>query len=188
MATQTLPSDGQAKSRRSIKSYLLHSIPYVGMMVMAMVAIAYTDVAPTSSFTLWQLLAPVFGLICIGTQWTRCQPTTAARARMVGLQVLHWGMLWLTMQVFRLPTFIVVMTADSLGIAALLLLSLSTMLAGLYLNWRFFVVGVFMLAGAVVVGYLEEAALSLALLGFVGVVVLIVFYWLPIGRRTAGAA
>lgn len=187
MATTEIDSQGQPGSGTSIKGYLIRSIPYLAMLVLAFAAIGYTDDAPAGSFTLWQLLAPLFALICIGVQWRRNEPTARARARLIGTQVLHWGVLWLSMQVLRLPLFSVVMTADALGIAALLLLSLSTMMAGIYLNWRFFVVGAFMLAGLIAIGYLEKAALALVLLALVGVAALIAGHWLPRHWRTGDA-
>jgi hypothetical protein len=185
--TNDIPQDGGRGAGSSIKTYVLRSAPYLAMLVLAIAAIAYTDTSPESSFTLWQLVAPVFALICIGTQWRRTEATTAARARLVGMQALHWGALWLSMQVLRLPLFSVVMTADSLGIAALLLLSLSTMMAGIYLNWRFFVVGAFMLGGLIVVGYLEETALMFALLALAGVALLLAGHWLLDKWRFGGA-
>lgn len=178
MVTIETHADGQHGSGPSIRTYLLRSIPYLAMLVLAITAIAYTDAAPASSFTIWEFLAPVFALICIATQWRRTEATTAARARLVGMQALHWGVLWLSMQVLRLPLFSVVMTADSLGIAALLLLSLSTMMAGIYLNWRFFVVGAVMLAGLIAVGYLEQTAMAITVLALAGVAVLIIGHWL----------
>lgn len=188
MATNQIHSNGGRRNGRPIQSYLLRSLPYLAMLVLGIGAIAYTDAAPASSFSLWQLLAPVFALICIGTQWRRTEATTTARVRLIGTQALHWGVLWLSMQVLRLPLFNVVMTADALGISALLLLSLSTMLAGVYLNWRFFVVGALMLASLIAIGYLEETATAITLLALIGVALLIVGHWLLDKWRSGGAA
>ncbi|MFN2168727.1 MAG: hypothetical protein ACK2U9_21040 [Anaerolineae bacterium] len=171
----------QTTSRRgvwqTIRPQLLRGIPYVAMVALAMAAIAYTDASPEASFTLWELVPPAFAIICIGTQWSRTEATTAARLRLLGGQVLHWGTLWLAMQVLRLPLFKVVMTADAMGITALLLAILSTLMAGVYLNWRFFLVGVLMVAALLAVAYLEEAAVTIALLAEVGLALLAVGSW-----------
>lgn len=177
-----------AASRRSIWPHLLRSTPYVVMVGLAMAAVAYTDLAPEASFTLWQLVPPVFAIIAIGTQWQRTEATTNARLSLVGMQVLHWGTLWLAMQVLRLPLFTVVMTADALGITALLLAALSTLMAGVYLSWRFFVIGALMVVALLAVAHLEEAAVSIALLTVLGLVLLAVGTWIARKWQGRGAA
>jgi len=172
----------------SIRPLLLRSIPYVVMVALAMAASAYTDAAPEASFAVWQLVPPVFAIIAIGTQWGRTEATTNARLRLVGRQVMHWGALWLAMQVLRLPLFKVVMTADAMGITALLLATLSTLMAGIYLNWRFFVVGALMVGALLAVAFLEESALTISLLGLVGLVVLAFGGWVSRKWRGKGAA
>lgn len=171
----------------AVKPHLLHGAYFLGMLVLAMAAIAYTNADPARSFILWQLLAPVFAIICIGTQWRRTAATAADRGRLVGVQVLHWGVLWLSMQVLRLPLFSVVMTADALGIAALLLLALSTMMAGIYLDWRFGIVGASMLGGLIVIGYLEQTGMALVLLALAGVALVVAGGWLRSRRRARSA-
>ncbi len=160
----------------SLTRYALHSLPYLLMLALAIAAVAATNTAPSSSFVFWQFLAPIFALICIVSQWSNVGTSARERLVLVRTQVLHWGLIWVFMQALRLPDFQVVMTGDARGIAALLLFALATMMAGIYLNWRFLVVGGFMLAGAITIGFLEQTGLALALLAVAAVVFMLGYY------------
>ena len=66
-------------------------------------------------------------------------------------------------------------TGDPLGIVMLILLALATFLDGIYVNWRFCVVGLVLAIGVVVVAWLDDWALGIFLIGLI-VVALAVLY------------
>ena len=65
----------------------------------------------------------------------------------------------------------------------LILLALATFLDGIYVNWRFCVVGLVLAVGVVVVAWLDDWALGIFLIGLVGVA-LAVLYMIAISART----
>ncbi len=122
------------------------------MILLAWVGAAYTETDAQSSRWYWQGLIPIFGLICIATQWHNVEPTAKARALLVGRQILHWGTLLLLMQVVFMATTQGFMNALDDRQASFLLMinvTLSTFLAGIYFDWRLCVVAIFLGAGAI---------------------------------------
>ena len=159
-------------------NFLSTAWPYAAMLVLALVAVTAMTLAPQSSFGLWQLLAPVFALICIATQWHRAPAKGMTHMQLILRQVLHWGAFALAMQIFRFPFYGFAGSAEVRGLAAFQLLSLSTLLAGIYLDWRLFVVGLFMLAGLVLLGLFDQATIVIVLLLAVALLAMYGLHWL----------
>jgi hypothetical protein len=77
--------------RGLFRTFLLRELPYIVMLVLALVGIAYTDLLPRVSIWYWQVLAVAFGVICIMTEWPRTPAEGRARLHLIVRQTLHWG-------------------------------------------------------------------------------------------------
>ena len=61
------------------------------MIVLAWIGAVYTTYDLDTSRWYWHWLIPIFGLICIVTEWNNVEPTPKARLMLIVHQVLHWG-------------------------------------------------------------------------------------------------
>ena len=116
--------------------------------------------SPDASVGYWKVLAPVFAIVCIFSQWSRVPAGGGAKTRLIVVQVLHWGAFLLTILILFLPH--VQKTVSSLVSAqiVLYLLALSTFLAGLYsTSWQLVVVGVLMALAVPAIAFLQQTVL-----------------------------
>jgi len=155
----SLPPAGPASHRATLVSFARREWPYLLMIVLSMGGVAYTTIFPQSSHPFWQILAPVFGIICIATQWPKVYPK-GKHWRLIGTQVLHWGMFGLSMQLLFLPDVQRTMESFAVGLVVLYLLAMSTFLVGVYyMSWRLCVVGLFLGLAIPAIALFNEAAL-----------------------------
>jgi hypothetical protein len=179
----TAPIADQAEAG-PLTGFLYRELPYVVMMLLALVGIAYTDLLPRGSVWYWQMLALVFGLICIVTEWPRRPAEGRARLHLVVTQALHWGAFLLAMRLLFLPVVQKNLDAEITGLILVYVLALSTFLAGIYVNWRLSVVGLFLGVGVLAIAFVDQAS---ALMTVVAIVVIAgAWLWNHMRLRSAG--
>lgn len=148
------------------------------MIVLAWIGSIYTTYDLDASRWYWHWLIPIFGLICILTQWSNVEPALKARLALVARQILHWGaVLALAFLIYMLSgghNNIIDLIDDRQGSFMMTFtIALSTYLAGIYYDWRLCVVAVFILTG----GVINVAFSNLApLLMWMGVGVAILYF------------
>ena len=59
------PTDAHSHWRQ----FWLRSIPYIVLLALTAVGVAYTNIAPEGSLTYWQAVVPCFALVSIGLRW-----------------------------------------------------------------------------------------------------------------------
>ena len=134
-----------------------------------------------SSRWYWHYLIPVFGLICIATQWNNVEPTAKARALLIVRQILHWGTLLLLMQVVFMATTQGFMSSfDDRQASFLLMLNvtLTTFLAGIYSDWRLCVVAIFLGSSSTVMIMVQNLMPILVYAGVGIIIVYLIWNWL----------
>ena len=87
--TQTTSQPQAVQQHRP--GFFVRELPYVILLALAVIGIAYTSVSPDSSVYYWKVLAPVFAIVCIVSQWSRVPAGGGAKTRLVVVQLLHWG-------------------------------------------------------------------------------------------------
>jgi hypothetical protein len=164
--------------------FVRRELPYVVMIVLAVVGVAYTSLLPNVSLVYWQILAIIYCLICIFVEWPRLPGLGRDRLQLIMTQVLHWGAFLLAMRLLFLPTLQKNLTSELTGLVLMYVLALSTFLAGIYINWRLAVVGIFLWFSLVAIAFV---ALSNVLVVVMGIVVVAGFWlWHRFGGETAG--
>jgi hypothetical protein len=103
-------------------------------------------------------------------------------------QLAHWGAFLAAMFLLHSHFVTDLVTGDPLGLVTLILLALAVFLDGVYVNWRFCVVGLVLAIGVLLVAWLDDAALGIFLFGLV-VAALAALYLMRHfhARRTAAA-
>ena len=137
---------------------MAREFPYILLLVLAVVGIAYTSVSPDSSVAYWKVLAPVFAIVCIVSQWSRVAAGGGAKTRLIIVQLVHWGAFLFTIVLVFLPDMQKMLTSVVSAQIILYLLALSTFLAGLYhASWQLIAVGVLMALSVPAIAYLERS-------------------------------
>jgi len=141
-------------------AFILRELPYVLLLVLAVTGIAYTSLSPDASVAYWRVLAPVFAVVCIASQWSRVPASGGAKVRLVVVQLVHWGAFLFTILLLFLPDVQKTLTSLASAQAILYLLALSTFLVGLYsASWQLGAVGVLMALAVPAVAFLERSVL-----------------------------
>ena len=161
-----------------VLGFLRREWPYLAMLVLALLGIGYTNLAPRPTADYWQVLVPLFAVICVAGQWRRARDEKG-RWRLIWTQALHWGALLVAMRLMFLPQLQNMMNSDMIGLGILALLALGTFLAGVHAGaWQICVVGVVLALAVPAIATLEQAIflVLLVVLAIAGVVAAFVWY------------
>lgn len=145
-------------------SFLRREWPYLLMIALSLIGVAYSAILPSASGLYWQIIAPLFGAICIATQWPKVY-AEGRHWRLIATQVAHWGVFALSMQLLFLPAVQRVVDSFLSALVLLYLVAISTFLVGVYYGaWRLCAVGVFLGLAIPAIALFQEAALGLVIL------------------------
>jgi len=175
----------EPESELSPAGFLARDWPYLVMLALAIIGIAVASVAGSSMMAYWEVLVPVFAAVCV---WTRSREThpKPALARLVTVEALHWGAVFVAMQLAYVPDVKSMMNADASALMVLTLLALGTFTAGAQLGaWRICVVGVVLALGVPFIAWLDRATLLITIVA-VSLAVLATFVFVH-RRQTAPA-
>jgi hypothetical protein len=145
----------------------------VVMILLALVGVGLTMANRSAASAYWMSLVPLYGMLCIWLSHFRGR--LQGDSYLLWRQVFHWAAIAgaVCLDFFIGSTSLV--TAEGLGINALLLLALGCFLAGIHFEWLFMVVGLILTLTMIVVVQAEQ---YLWLMFGVGVVALIVIFLL----------
>ena len=154
----------------------LKELPYIVVLALTILGVAYTSVSRQPLIGYWQFLALAMGAVCIGTGWFHSE-TSQARLRMVWTQVLHWLAFIVTMNILVLTDVQNLLTTPGTGLALLMLLALGTFVAGVHVSWQICTLGLAMALAVPAIAWLTSYALILTL-GVVAIAgIAITFAW-----------
>lgn len=172
------------QSELSPRGFLARDWPYVVMLVLAVLGVAFASVAGGAMMAYWEILVPVFAAVCIWTRARETHPKPQLR-RLVTVEALHWGAVFVAMQLAYVPDVKSMMNADASALMVLTLLALGTFTAGAQLGaWRICVVGIVLALGVPFIAWLDRATLLITIVS-VALAVLATFIFV---HRRHGAA
>jgi len=163
--------------RFDARGFLLREWPYLLVLLLALVGIAYTSFSKTPIIVYWVVLAPFIGVVCVIARWSH-EETREQRLRLIWTQALHWGAVLVAMRLMFVVDVERMMSADASALAALTILALGTFTAGVHIaNWRICLVGLALGIGVPAIAWLEQSALLLVLVIVVLVALIVPFFW-----------
>jgi hypothetical protein len=166
------------------RNALLTELPYVVMLLAAFIGIAAGNFTGQPTILYWQLLAPIYALICILAGWTHSD-AGADRVHLIWTQALHWLACVVAMRLLFLPEVRGVINDNATGLSLLTVLALATFLGGLHAStWRIAVVGAVLALAVPAAAWVEQSALLLVAEGVVLFGVGALFLWMR-SRATA---
>jgi len=148
------------------QSFFVRELPYALLLALAVIGIAYTSLSPDTSVAYWKVLAPVFAVVCIASQWSRVPAGGGAKMRLVIVQLVHWSAFLLTILLLFLPDMQKTLTSLISAQIILYLLALSTFLAGLYnMSWQLVAVGMLMALAVPAIAFFQRSVLLAVVIG-----------------------
>jgi hypothetical protein len=175
----------EAPARPARSHFWLRELPYAALVLLAIFGIAYTSYARHSIAIYWEFVAPLIGLACIASGWTRADEDHR-RLRLVWTQALHWLAFLVAINLVLLASVQQIMNADSTGLAILMLLALGAFTAGVHIGaWRICLVGAIMALGVPAIAWMKQSALMLMLGTLLLLGVGALAFWRRFARRPA---
>jgi hypothetical protein len=180
----TREDEAELLSPSRMKRFLLKQLPYLVVLVLTILGVAYTSVSKQPLVGYWQFMAVAMGVVCIGTGWLH-DMTPQARFRMVWTQVLHWVAFSVAMLIVQLPEVQRMVSTNATGLALLMLLALGTFVAGVHVSWQICVLGIAMALFVPAIAWLQQSALFLLLATAIIGGIIITFLWSRSGTAKA---
>ncbi len=117
----------------------------IGALIgLSYIGIALTNVSPQTSRLYWAIMIPVFGAITLLAQWQRARADREKWSLLLRRQLFHWIGLWVAVQLTYMLLGVGRLSFESVGFVVFLLLAFAFFLQGVYVNWRFYIVGGFL--------------------------------------------
>jgi prepilin signal peptidase PulO-like enzyme (type II secretory pathway) len=125
-------------------SFWIRELPFSLVLILTLLGVAYTSFLKQPIMDYWELLAPVIGLVCIGSGWSSANDKSA-RLQLICTQALHWAAFLLVMSMILLPNVQRILNASATGLAVPMLLALGTFTACVHvLSWQVCLLGIIM--------------------------------------------
>lgn len=160
-----------AKVKTAEKSFLhglkVFEVIFVILVVLSLIGVGITDFSPAHSYWYWFAMAPVFACACLIIEWSHVRSEGKNWLSILRSQLLTWFGLLIAVQLVFLLLRAGRLTYESTGLVLLLLLALTTFIAGISLGYQLCLLGAFLGVTLLVVAYLEQYVWVLALLAVV---------------------
>jgi hypothetical protein len=141
-------------------------LPYLVVLILAILGVAYTSMSGRPLYGYWEFLAFSIGLACIAIGW-RQTSDKAARKQILITQSLHWLAFLIAMSILLLPSVNTFLNGPATGLALMLLLALGTFVAGVHISADIAVLGIVLALTVPAMAWLKQSALLLVLIGLV---------------------
>jgi hypothetical protein len=166
--TDLAPNDpAPTTSSADTRSILTNEWPYLAILGLALLGVAYTSVARQPIMMYWLVLAPFIGTTSVLTRWREVHGQEL-RLLLIWTNVLHWGGVLAAMSLIFVADVGQMMNSDAKALATLTLLALGTFLDGVHAGaWRLCLVGIILAASVPAIAWLEQSALLLVLVALV---------------------
>ncbi|WP_051949207.1 hypothetical protein [Methylosinus sp. PW1] len=149
-------------------------LPYIVMLLAAVFGIGMATFTGEMTPVYWEILTPLYAVICIHTGWRRTEDREA-RIRLVWTQAAHWLAVLVAMYVIYLPRVQDVMNNNAAGITLMTILALATVLAGIHAStWQTSAVGLVLAISIPIIAWIQQSALILTVISIVLVFALLV--------------
>lgn len=147
-------------------SWLRTRLPYLIVLILAMIGVAYTSMSGRPLYGYWEFLGFSIGLACIAIGLRQTTDKTERR-RILVTQSLHWLAFLIAMGILLLPSVNTFLNGPATGLALMLLLALGTFVAGVHVSTEIAVLGIVLALTVPAMAWLKQSALMLVLIALV---------------------
>ena len=181
--SEALTEDTKVKKGFLHRLFGIYETVLIVLIILSIIGIAITDFSPTVSHRYWFAMVPIFAGACLLLEWSRARNKGLKLMTILRTQLLHWIGLLIAVRLVYLLLSTGRLDNENTGLIILLLLALTTFLAGIHLGWRLCVLGTFLAFALVAAAYLEEYIWMLFIMAavIIGVFVVVKHY---VGRKS----
>lgn len=148
---------------------------FLALLLLALGGAALSEVEDYGGHYYWSFLVIVFGAVSIARTWQDGQGQEVPIWPLIRTQVLHWMGALVAIQIVLLFEAAGITDRGPAADYTLLVLALSTFLAGVHFNWTFLLLGCILAATAISVGFLDQISIFLVTVPLALLAIWIVF-------------
>lgn len=153
--------------RLTLDEYLFY-----GLIIFSLIGVAVSRSSVGAGHLYWLAMVPILAAASLYVEWAHAQLGTGVRwKKLLRNQLIHWGSLLVAVQLAYMLLQFGTLNGQNIGQVALLLVAQTTFLMGVYVDWRFYVLGTFLALCLIVISYLE-AYIWLLVLMAIGIITL----------------
>ena len=148
------------------------------MLILSFVGLIITDATKDGAWMYWRAMTPIYALLSITLSWYLRSKTDLKLATEIWQEILHW--MGLILSVYLISTFVNIglIGRFEAGLTVLVLLAVTTFLAGIYHDVIFLIIGVilglFSIGAAILNEYLYTIMLPVT--SVAAIVMILVIY------------
>jgi hypothetical protein len=117
------------------------------MVLGGLVGLSFIGIAISRIY--WLLMVPLFAAVVLFSQWVRLRGQEVKWAKLLREQLFHWFGLFIAIQFVYMLVRYGRVHFDASGLVIMLLFTLTVFLEGVHLDWRYFLVALFLALGLV---------------------------------------
>ena len=131
-------------------------ITFIVLVLFILAGVAVTNTSPELAHNYWVAVVLVFAIASIFSEIKHAKKENQKHKYNFARQIVHWvGTLVAVLAVYSLLHTGGINYQET-SLVMLLIIALSTFLAGIYAGWRFYLLGVFLLMASVFAAYIEK--------------------------------
>ena len=151
----------------------VRDIAIIVLVSLAVIGIAMMEFRPDWGHWYWLIMVPIFGCVSVFLAARAHGADPDRRPLLLRRQVLHWAVAIVGILITFVMLDAEAVTRSGAGVVALLVLSLSTMMAGVHFEWRLAVLGLILAVTLVAALYVQHFFLLLLPVVVAAIVVLV---------------
>ena len=129
------------KGKLDIFPYVNDAVVLGALIGLSYIGIALTRVSAHTAYLYWVVMIPLFGAISLLAQWQVVRADSQTWSLHLRRQLFHWIGLWVAVHLTYMLLGVGLLHYESVGFVVFLLLAFAFFLQGVYVDWRFYIVG-----------------------------------------------
>jgi hypothetical protein len=159
--------DGEGPSATSENRSVAEKLTLAVLIALSITGVAIADFSTRFGLQYWLCMVPVFGLTSVFVSWKGERSEGSSVFRILGWQIMHWTPLALAIYLVFFLEQAGRLNREDAGLVSLLLLTVTTLSAGVHFDWRLLVVGLLLGVTTACVAFVEEFVWILLIAGVV---------------------
>jgi hypothetical protein len=160
------------REKLDIFPYVNDAVVLGALIGLSYIGVALTRVSAHTAYLYWLIMIPAFGAISLLAQWQLMRAEREKRSLLLRRQLFHWIGLWVAVQLTYGLLGMGLLHYESVGFVVFLLLAFAFFLQGVYVDWRFYIVGGVLALSLLVAMYLAA---------YIWIILLLVIVFLAAG-------
>ncbi|MBI5273950.1 MAG: hypothetical protein HY860_02715 [Chlamydiales bacterium] len=112
------------------------------MLIFSFIGLVISDVKKEGAWLYWRIMVPIFALLCLWLSWYLRRVKHSLSAIKIWHEILHWCGLLISVYLVSIFVDMGVMERLDASLVVIILLALTTFIAGIYIEFTFIPIGI----------------------------------------------